>query len=204
MAKKAKAKITLEIIKELRKKTGVGVKDCKEALEESDGDFDKAVEILRKKGILKAKRRASREASNGFIGSYVHQGQIGVLIELFCETDFVARNEKFQKLVHEIALHIAASSPLYISKEDVPEKVKEKEVEIIKERLKDEGKPADLLDRIAEGQLKKFYEETCLLEQPYVRDEKKKVRDLIDEAVAAFGEKIEVGRFVRLVLGEEE
>jgi elongation factor Ts len=204
MAERKKPRINLEIIKELRRKSGVGVGDCKEALEESDGDFDKAIDILRKKGVLKAKKRASREASNGFIGSYVHQGQIGVLVELVCETDFVARNERFQKLAHEIALHIAASSPIYVSAEEVPEKVKEKEVEIIKDRLKEEGKPEEILEKIAEGQLAKFYEETCLLDQPYVRDEKKKIKDLIAEAVAAFGEKIEVRRFVRLVLGEEE
>lgn len=203
MAKKEKVKITLEIIKELRKKTGVGVQDCKEALEASNGDFDKAIDVLRKKGILKAKKRSSREASNGFIGSYVHGGQIGVLVELMCETDFVARNEKFQKLAHEIALHIAASNPIYVSCDDVPKKVQDKELEIISERLKDEGKPENICEKIAEGQMKKFYEETCLLEQPYVRDEKKKIKDLIDEAVASFGEKIEIARFIRLVLGEE-
>lgn len=205
MAKKEKKmKITLEIIKELRKKTGVGIGDCKEALEQSEGDFEKAIEVLRKKGVLKAQKRASREASNGFIGSYVHQGQIGVLVELVCETDFVAINEKFQELAHEVALHVAAENPIYLSSDDVPDNVRQKESEIIKERLKGEGKPEDLLDKIAEGQLKKFYEESCLLDQPYVRDDKKKIRDLIDEAVAAFGEKIEIRRFVRLVLGEEE
>jgi elongation factor Ts len=198
------AKITLEMIKNLRKKTGIGISACKEALEKSDGDSDKAVEYLRKKGILKAKKRADRETLNGHIGSYIHHGQIGVLVELLSETDFVARNEKFIKLAHDIALHIAAAAPLFVSKEDIPQDVLDKEKEIAQDRLKEEGKPEELLDRIAEGQLQKYYEEVCLLEQPFVRDEKKKVKDIIDEAVAAFGEKIEIGRFVRLVLGSEE
>jgi elongation factor Ts len=198
------AKITLEMIKTLRKKTGTGISACKEALEESDGDSDKAVEYLRKKGILKAKKRADRETLNGHIESYIHHGQIGVLVELLSETDFVARNEKFVKLAHDIALHIAAAAPLFVSKEDVPQDALRKEKEIARDRLKEEGKPEELLDRIAEGQLQKYYEEVCLLEQPFVRDEKKKVKDIIDEAVAAFGEKIEIGRFVRLVLGSEE
>lgn len=198
------AKIALEDIKKLRKKTGVGISDCKEALEDSKGDFEKAVEFLRKKGVLKAKKRAARETTNGYIGSYVHNGQIGVLVELECETDFVARNEKFQKLAWEIALHIAASSPFYVSKDDVPKREVEKEKEIISDRLKEEGKPEHILDKIIEGQIQKFYEEVCLLEQPYVRDEKKKIKDLISETVAAFGEKIEIGRFIRLSLGEED
>lgn len=197
-------KITLEAIKDLRKRTGTGVSDCKEALVESKGNFEKAVEILRKKGILKAQKRASRETSSGFIGSYIHNGQIGVLVELACETDFVSRNAKFQKLAKEIALHIAASDPIYISKDDVPKKVLDKEKEIAKGKLAKEGKPANILDKIVKGQQAKYYEDVCLLEQIYVRDDKKKVKDLIDEAVASFGEKIEIGRFVRIVLGGSE
>lgn len=196
------AKVTLDTIKELRKKTGVGVSDCKEALEESKGDFERAIECLRKKGVMKAQKRAGRETANGYIGSYVHNGKIGVLVELACETDFVSRNEKFQKLASEIALHIAASSPEYLAPEDVPKKVLEKEKEIGKEKLKKEGKPENILDKIVEGQLAKFYEEVCLLEQAYVRDEKKKIKDLISEAVASFGEKIEIKRFVMMILGE--
>jgi len=198
------ADITLDMIKELRKKTGIGITSCQEALEKGNGDFDKAIDFLRKKGILKAKKRADRSASNGYIGSYIHNGQIGVLVELMSETDFVSRSEKFQKLANELALHIAASAPLYVSKDDVPSDVIEKEKEIARDRLKDEGKPEELLDRIAEGQLQKYYQEVCLLEQPYVRDEKKKIQDLINEGVAAFGEKIEIGRFQRLVLGTED
>ncbi|MBN2015964.1 translation elongation factor Ts [Candidatus Dojkabacteria bacterium] len=198
------AKITLDEIKELRSKTGIGIADCKEALEQSKGDFEKAVEFLRKKGILKAKKRASRETANGFIGSYVHNGQIGVLVELVCETDFVSRNEKFQSLAKEISLHVAAECPLYLSREDVPNDVLQKEKEIIAERLKKEGKPEHILAKIVEGQMSKFYEEVCLLEQPYVRDNKKRIRDLVDEAVASFGEKVEISKFVRIVLGEED
>ena len=196
------AKISLDTIKKLRAKTGVGVNDCKDALEESKGDFDKAVEILRKKGVLKAKKRAGKDASNGYIGSYIHNnGQIGVLIELLSETDFASRGEKFQKLANDIAMHIAANDPSYVSRDDVPKKVLKKEKEISMEKLKKEGKPKNILNKIAEGQLEKFYSEECLLDQPYIRDEKKKVGDLIDEAVASFGERIEVGRFVRFVLG---
>lgn len=196
--------ITLDMIKSLRKKTGIGISACKEALEQSDGDAEKAVEYLRKKGILKAKKRADREMTNGHIGSYIHHGQIGVLVEILSETDFVSRSDKFKNLAHDVALHIAASAPLYVSREDVPQDVLEKEKEIARDRLKEEGKPEELLDRIAEGQLEKYYEETCLLEQPYVKDDKKKIKDIIDEAVASFGEKIEITRFVRLVLGSEE
>jgi elongation factor Ts len=198
------AKVTLDTIKELRRKTGVGIGACKEALEETKGDFEKSVEFLRKKGILKAQKRASRETANGFIGSYVHNGQIGVLVELASETDFVSRGEKFQKLARELAIHIAAESPLYVSREDVPKKVLDKEKEIMKSKLKDEGKPEKILEKIVEGQLNKYYEEVCLLDQPYVRDDSKKISDLINEAVAAFGEKIEIKRFVRMVLGAEE
>jgi elongation factor Ts len=197
------AKVTLDAIKELRKKTGVGVSDCKEALEESIGDFEKAIDCLRKKGVLKAKKRANRETSNGFIGSYVHNGQIGVLVELASETDFASRNEKFQELVKELALHIAASCPLYVSREDIPKKELEREKKVIEGKLKKDGKPKNILEKIVEGQLTKYYEEVCLLDQPYVRDDKKKIKDLIDEAVASFGERIEVKKFVRIILGEE-
>ncbi|MDD3647835.1 MAG: translation elongation factor Ts [Candidatus Dojkabacteria bacterium] len=199
------AKVTMESIKKLRKKTGIGIQDCKEALEKSEGDFDKAVEFLRKKGILKAQKRAGRDTENGYIGSYVHNGQIGVLVELVCETDFVSRNEKFQSLARELAIHIAASAPNYLSREDVPKDVLKKEKEIVIDKLgKQEKKPKEILDKIAEGQMEKFYEDFCLLDQVYVRDEKKKIRDLINEAVAAYGEKIEIRRFVRMILGEEE
>lgn len=197
------SKISLKEIKELRAKTGVGVADCKEALETGKGDFDRAIDTLRKKGILKAKKRTSREASNGFIGSYVHNGQIGALVELVCETDFVARNEKFRKIAHDIALHIAASAPLYVSQEEVPDNILAKEKEIIEDKVKREGKPDNIIDKIVEGQMGKYYEEVCLLDQPYVRDEKKKIKDLIDESVASFGEKIEIRRFIRIVLGED-
>lgn len=197
------SKITLKDVKVLRSKTGVGIADCKEALEGGSGDLEKAIDILRKKGILKAKKRASRETSNGFIGSYVHNGQIGVLVELVCETDFVARNKKFQEIAHNIALHIAASAPLYISREKIPDNILAKEKAIIADKVVKEGKPDNIIEKIVEGQLSKYYEEVCLLDQPYVRDEKKKIKDIIDESVASFGEKIEIRRFVRIVLGED-
>jgi elongation factor Ts len=196
-------KITLDVIKNLRKKTGVGIQACKEALEKSNGNEEKAIEYLRTKGIMKAQKRAGREASNGFIGCYVHQGQIGVMVEVMCETDFVSRNKKFQDLAREIALHIAAESPLYVSKDDVPDKVLSKEKEIASEKLKEEKKPQKIIDKIVEGQIQKYYEEVCLLDQPYVRDNSKKIEDLINEAVAAYGEKIEIRRFTRIVLGED-
>ncbi|MBU0975342.1 MAG: translation elongation factor Ts [Patescibacteria group bacterium] len=197
-------KIAMESIKDLRKKTGVGIQDCKEALEKSGGDFEKAVEFLRKKGVLKAQKRAGRDTENGFIGSYVHNGQIGVLVELVCETDFVSRNEKFQVLARELAIHVAASAPSFVSREDVPAQVLKKEKEIIIEKLGKECKPKEILDKIAEGQLEKYYEDFCLLDQPYVRDEKKKIKDLINEVIAAYGEKIEIRRFTRMILGEDD
>jgi len=197
-------KVSFEDLIKLRKKTGIGLKDCKEAIEESKGDIEKAIEILRKKGILKAQKRAGKEAKNGFIGSYVHNGQIGVLVELASETDFVGRDEKFRELAHNLALHIAAEAPIYISRDDVPEDTLEKEKEIFRANLIKEGKPEKIIDKIVSGQINKYYEEVCLLDQPFVKDEKKKIKDLIDEAVALFGEKIEIQDFVRMVLGEEE
>jgi elongation factor Ts len=195
-------KVTLTEIKALREKTGVGVQDCKEALQQSNGNFEKAIDFLRKKGTLKAQKRADKIAINGYIGSYIHNGRVGALIELMCETDFVARNEKFQKLANELALHIVSAAPLYIQKENVPKKVLEREKSIILDKLKGEKKPKNILDKIAEGQLNKFYGEVCLMEQAYVRDEKKTIKNLLEEALASFGEKIEIRRFVRMDLGE--
>ena len=193
--------ITLEQIKELRKRTGVGINAVKEALEASKGDTEQAIHYLRKKGIAKGAKRAGRDAENGFIANYIHgEGSIGVLIELNSETDFAARNGRFRELAHDIALHIAASDPQYISKEDIPENVLEKEKDIYRKDL--EGKPEAVQEKIIEGKLQKYYEEVVLLEQPFVKDDKKKIKDLMNDALAAIGEKIEIGRFVRFEIAE--
>lgn len=190
---------------ELRKRTGAGVMDCKKALQESGGDLEKACEILRKKGIETAAKKQSRVAKEGLIGSYVHtDGKIGVLVEVNCETDFVARTEEFQKLVKELTLQIAAQAPRWIAPEDVPEEVKRQEENIYWEQLKESNKPDHVKQKIVEGKMKKFYEENCLLEQEYIRDPDKKIKDLVVEAIAKLGENIVVKRFVRFKLGEED
>ncbi len=195
--------ITMEQIKELRATTGAGIMDCKNALIEANGDFDKAVEVLRKKGLAKAAKRANREASEGTIELYAHGGgRVGVMVEVNCETDFVARSEAFRHLAHEIALQIAAMSPRYVAEEDIPDDVLAHEREIAREQALREGKPEKIIDRIIEGRLKKFKDEVCLLNQAYIRDDKITVRDLINQQVAALGENIVVRRFVRWELGE--
>ncbi len=195
--------VSAQDVKALRDKTGAGFMDCKRALEEAGGDFEKAVEILRKKGIAVAQKKAGRETKEGRIGAYVHTGgKIGVLVEVNCETDFVARNELFQELVKNIAMQIAASNPRYISPEDVPQEVLEKEKEIYREQARKQGKPEKVIERIVEGKLKKFYEEVCLLEQPFIRDPDKKVKDYITEVIAKLKENIVVSRFVRYQVGE--
>ncbi len=194
--------ITASAIKELRAQTGVGMMDCKKALAEASGDFDKAVDILRQKGLAMASKKASREASEGLIGSYIHMGRIGVLVEVNCETDFVAKTDDFQKLVKDIAMHIAAANPLYVKREDVPASVIEKEKEIYASQIT--GKPPHVAEKIIEGKLEKFYSETCLMEQVFVKDpeQKKKIKDLIVEKIARLGENILVKRFVRFQLGD--
>ena len=195
--------VSMDKVKELRERTGLGIMDCKKALEEADGDIEKAIELLRKKGIAKAAKKAHRETKEGRIGAYIHfDGSIGVLVELSCETDFVARNESFSKLIEELGMHIAASSPQYIAPEDVPEEVIEKEKEIYREQLKQQGKPEHIIDKIIEGKIKSFYEDNCLLEQPYALDPKKKVKELIAEYIHKLGENIKVRRFTRYQLGE--
>ncbi len=191
--------ISLDQIKELRKRTGVGLHQVKEALEVSKGDMEKAVLYLREKGVAKAAKRAGRSAENGFIAHYIHgEGSIGVLLELNSETDFASRNEKFRNLAHDIAIHVAASNPEYINIEDIPADVLEKEKSVYNKDL--EGKTEQVKEKILEGKLSKFYQEVVLLEQAYVKDDSKKVKDVINEAVAAIGEKIEIGRFVRFEL----
>ncbi|MGB9667948.1 MAG: translation elongation factor Ts [Thermosulfidibacteraceae bacterium] len=194
--------ISASIIKELRERTGAGFMECKEALKEANGDIEKAVEILRKKGALKAEKKAKREAREGLIGAYIHAGgKIGVLVEVNCETDFVARTDEFQQLVKDIAMQIAAMSPEYVSREDVPPEVIEKEKEIYREEALRSGKPERVVEKIVEGKLEKFFEEKCLLEQPFIKDESKKVKDIVTEVIAKLGENIKVARFVRYQVG---
>ena len=198
-------KVTMDMVRKLRDMTGAGVMDCKKALEEAEGDFEKAVEILRKKGAAKAAKKAGRATGEGIITSYVHfNGKIGVLLELNCETDFVARTNEFKELAYNLAKQVAAMAPRWVSKEDVPQEVIEKEKEIYREQLKDSGKPEHVIEKIIEGKLNKFYEDNCLLEQEYIFEEGKKVKDLITEAIAKIGENIRVSRFVRMEVGEEE
>ena len=198
------AEITPQMVKELREKTGAGIMDCKKALQECQGDLEKAVESLRKKGLATAAKKASRATNEGLIHSYIHMGgKIGVLIEVNCETDFVARTEEFKELVHNLAMQVAASSPLYVSKEDVPEDALEKERRLYREQALEQGKPEKVIDRIVEGKLNKFYQEVCLLEQPFIREPEKTVSQLITEHIARLGENIRVKRFVRFQLGGE-
>ncbi len=195
--------ITPEQVKELRGKTGAGVMDCKKALVEADGDMEKAITILREKGLAKAAKKQSRTAAEGIIESYIHgNGRIGVLVEVNCETDFVARNEEFKTFAKDIAMQVAASNPKYLSREDVPSEVLEKEKEILRAQALNEGKPEKIVDKIVEGRLEKFYEENCLLEQPFIKDPDKKVSELIMEKIAVIGENITVSRFVRFERGE--
>lgn len=190
--------INVEDITKLRQQTGAGVGDCKEALEQSQGDFTKAIEYLRKKGSKTADKRADKAASEGIIYAYIHSNnKIGTLIELNCETDFVAKNEEFTKLAHELALQITAASPLYVREQDVPEEVLDKEKEMMKEQLKEEGKPEDMWDKIIEGKIAKWYEEVCLYNQKYIKNEDVTIEEFINEKIAALGEKVEVGSFCR-------
>jgi elongation factor Ts len=196
---------TAEKVRELRDKTGAGMMDCKEALAAAQDDMEKAIDYLRKKGLASAAKRAHREARDGMVGAYIHAGsKLGVLVEVNCETDFVARTEQFQELVKLLAMQVAAANPTYLSREDVPAAVIEREKEIYREQLADQKKPPQVLDKIIEGKLGKFYEESCLLDQAYIRDPsgKMRVKDLVAEVSAKTGEKIAVRRFVRFQVGE--
>lgn len=196
--------ITTEMIKELRDATGCGILDCRAALRDADGDFDKANDILREKGLAKAAKRAGKEASEGVIEVYSHgEGRMAVMVEVNCETDFVGRSPDFLELAHELALQIAAANPLYLSEEDIPQSALDHEKQIAAARAKEEGKPDKVVPMIVEGYLKKYKEETVLLKQPYVRDGSMTVQDLINEQVIKLGEKIVVRRFVRWELGAE-
>lgn len=194
--------ISAEMIKKLRDLTGAGVLDCRKALDAAQGDMDKAVEILREKGLAAAAKKASREASNGIIGSYVHMGaKMAALIEVNCETDFVARTDQFQALARDLAMQVVAARPLYVRREDVPADVVAQEREKYLGQLDDANKPQNVVERIVEGKLAKFYEETCLLEQPFIKDDGVTVRNLLTDMVARLGENIVVRRFARFELG---
>jgi len=194
--------ISAELVKELREKTGVGFMECKSALQESKGDLEAAITILRKRGLASAAKKSGRETKDGLIGAYIHNGKIGVMVEVNCESDFVARNPEFQALVKDIAMHIAASDPGFIRKEDVTEDVLASEREIYKEQARATGKPEKVLDKIVEGRMSKYYSEACLLEQPFVKDPSISVRDHIAVHIQKIGENIQVRRFVRYKLGE--
>lgn len=195
--------ITAEIVKELRLRTGIGVMECKKALQESKGDIEKAISSLRKKGYARAKEKMSRETTEGIVGSYIHlNGKMGVLVEVNCESDFVARNEEFKELVKNISMHIAASNPKYISSEEIPSEELEEEREIVREQFKDSGKPPEIVEKIVEGKLKKFYEEVCLENQPFVKDDKISIKELLASHIAKFGENIKIKRFARFELGK--
>jgi elongation factor Ts len=199
---------SLELVRRLRDMTGAGMMDCRQALEEADGDVDKAVAILREKGLARAAKRAGRETTNGVVEAYLHRTsegyppQVGALVELNCETDFVAKGEDFRKLARELAMHIAAAAPRYVSREEVPAEVVEEERSLYRRRAEQDGKPAQAVDRIVEGQLEAFYKEFCLLDQPYIRDPKTPVKDLVAAAIAKLQENITVRRFSRFSIRE--
>jgi len=195
--------ISAKLVKDLREKTGAGMMDCKNALVEAKGDMEQADVVLRRKGLAKAQKKAERVAAEGMIGHYIHAGgKLGVLVEVNCETDFAARSEEFQVLVKDIAMHIAAQNPLFVKREDVPAEVLEKEKEIYKDQARASGKPANIIDKIAEGKLESYYEMACLFDQKFVKDPNITVKDLINNLVAKIGENIQVRRFARFKTGE--
>ncbi|PIR76675.1 MAG: elongation factor Ts [Candidatus Magasanikbacteria bacterium CG10_big_fil_rev_8_21_14_0_10_42_10] len=195
--------ITAQDIAKLRAQTGAGMLDCKKALDETNGDLEKALDWLRERGVAKAAKRAGKVAAEGVVYSYIHGGgSVGVLVEVNCETDFVAKNEGFQALVNDIALHIAAAAPKYVTRDEVPVDVIEREKGIYVEQMKNEGKPADIIEKIVAGKVDKFYAEICLMEQPFIKDEDKTIEKLLVEKTGEIGEKITVRRFARFELGE--
>ncbi len=196
--------ITAEMVKELRQKTGAPMMDCKKALAESDGDFEKAITYLRQKSLATASKKAQRATTEGVVASYIHPGsKIGVLLELNCESDFVARNDAFQEFTKNMTMHIAALNPLYVTRENVPETMIEKEREIYRSQAQESGKPEKIWDKIVNGRLDKFFAEVCLLEQSYIKDDSQTVKDVLNELIAMLGENISIRRFVRYQLGEE-
>lgn len=197
------AAITAQMVKELREATNAGVLEVKKALEATDGDFEKAVDLLREKGAARAAKKVGREANEGIIKMYAHPGgRVGVMLELNCETDFVARNEAFAALAHDLALQIAAMGPKYVTREQVDSGELERELEVLRAQAQAEGKPEKVIEKIVEGRLNKFYEEVCLLDQPFIKDDKKKIKDLVTDVIGKLGENIIVRRFSRFELGE--
>jgi elongation factor Ts len=195
--------ITAEQVRTLREKTGVGLMDCKEALKVSNGDMDKAVDHLREKGLAKAQKRVGRAATEGTISAYIHMGgKIATMVEVNCETDFVAKTDQFQAFAKDVAMQVTAANPSYVRREDVPEEVKEKEKEIYRKQAKESGKPDKILDKIAEGKLEKFYQEVCLMEQPFIKNPDVTIKGLLEDLISKMGENILVRRFVRFQLGE--
>ena len=195
--------ITAELVKTLREKTGVGLMDCKEALKVSNGDMDKAVDHLREKGLAKAQKRAGRAATEGTVAVYIHMGgKIATMVEINCETDFVAKTDQFQTFAKDVAMQVTAANPSYVKREDVPVEVREKEKNIYRIQAKEAGKPEKILDKIADGKLEKFYQEVCLLEQPFIKNPDISIKDLLEDLIAKMGENIVVRRFVRYQLGE--
>jgi elongation factor Ts len=194
--------VSIEEVKRLKDLTGVGLTDAKKALDEADGDFDKALSEMRKKGLTKAEKRGEREARQGVIGTYNHDSRIGVLVEVNCETDFVARNEIFTNLVKDLAMHVAASAPVYVSEEEIPSEERERAAAEYREKALTEGKKADMVDKIIEGQLKKYFAERCLLDQPFIKNPDQTVGEYVKEHNARLGENIVVRRFSRMALGE--
>jgi elongation factor Ts len=195
--------VSASLVKELREKTGAGMMDCKKALSETGGDFEKAIDFLRQKGLATAAKRAGRIASEGQIGSYIHAGgKIGVMVEVNCETDFVAKTDDFRIFAKDVAMHIAASNPLYVQRENVPAEVLEREREIYRAQAREARKPEKILDKIVEGKLEKYFGEVCLLEQPFIKDPDLTIQDLINGLIGKLGEKVEIRRFARFQVGE--
>ena len=197
------AEITAALVKELRERTGAGMMDCKKALAATEGDMDKAIDFLREKGLAAAAKKAGRIAAEGLVGSYIHGGgRIGVLVEVNCETDFVAKTDAFKSLVKDIAMHIAAANPSYLRREEVPAAELEHEKMVLSEQARNEGKPEKIIEKMVTGRIEKYYKEVCLLEQPFVKDPDKTISDLITESIAKIGENIAIRRFARYQLGE--
>lgn len=194
--------ISAQLIKELREKTGAGMMDCKKVLVETDGNIDKAIDLLREKGLASAEKKASRIASEGLVASYIHSGRIGVLVEVNSETDFVAKTDEFKDFVKDIAMQVAASNPEYLCEEDVPQEAIDKEKEVLIQQALNEGKPQNIAEKMVEGRMHKFYERVCLLDQPFIKDPSITVNDLLKDKIAKIGENIKIRRFVRYEVGE--
>jgi elongation factor Ts len=195
--------ISASLVKELREKTGAGVMECRKALESSNGNIEEAAKLLHQQGMQKAAKKSARTTGEGQIGSYIHfGGKIGVLVEVNCETDFVARTDDFQQLIKDLAMHVAAINPKYLSKEDVPQEVLQEELEIYKKQARESGKPDNIIEKIAQGKLEKFYKSVCFLEQSFIKDENKTISELMTETIAKLGENIKIARFVRFEVGQ--